>query len=142
MRDFKNIKAWQHADDLTILVYQKTKSFPKVELYGLTSQLRRAAMSVPTNIAEGANREHKREYLHFLYIAKGSLAEVDYLLCLSKRLGYLEDIEYRKVAELQEEASKTLYGLIKSVRKKSNFISNLLAFITSSIVVYSIKFFA
>ena len=64
-RDFKNIKAWQYADDLAVLVYSKTRSFPKEELYGITSQLRRAAVSVPTNIAEGASREHKKEYLHF-----------------------------------------------------------------------------
>jgi len=71
MRDFKNIKAWQYADDFAAIVYSKTKSFPKEELYGLTSQLRRAAISVPSNIAEGASREHKREYLHFLYVSRG-----------------------------------------------------------------------
>ncbi len=79
-RDFKNIKAWQYADDLAVSVYSKTKSFPREELYGITSQLRRAVVSVPTNIAEGASREHKREYLHFLYIARGSIAETEYLL--------------------------------------------------------------
>ena len=64
-RDFKNIKAWRLADDLTVEVYSSSKSFPKEELYCLTSQLRRAAISVPTNIAEGANRTSKKEYLHF-----------------------------------------------------------------------------
>ncbi len=83
-RDFKNIKAWQYADDLAVLAYSKTRSFPKEELYGITSQLRRAVVSVPANIAEGANREHKKEYLHFLYIARGSMAETEYLLHLSR----------------------------------------------------------
>jgi len=72
-RDFKNIKAWQYADDLAVLVYDKTKSFPREEVYGITSQLRRASVSIPANIAEGASREHKREYLNFLYIARGSI---------------------------------------------------------------------
>lgn len=116
-RDFKNIKAWQYADDLVVLVYSKTKSFPKEELYGITSQLRRAAVSAPTNIAEGASREHKKEYLHFLNIASGSIAEAEYLLHLSRRIGYFRDDEYMEVEELRKQAAKTLHGLIKSVKK-------------------------
>ncbi len=116
-RDFKNIKAWKYADDLAVLVYFKTRSFPKEELYGITSQLRRAAVSVPTNIAEGASREHKKEYLHFLYVARGSIAEVEYLLHLSRRIGYLKDDEYRQVEDRRKEAAKTLQGLINSVKK-------------------------
>jgi four helix bundle protein len=121
-RDFKNIKAWQYADDLVILVYSKTQSFPKEELYGITSQLRRAVISVPTNIAEGASREHKKEYLHFLYIAKDSIAEVEYLLHLSRRVGYLEDDEYKQLEDRRQEAAKTLHGLINSVKKDTNKI--------------------
>jgi len=124
-RDFKNIKAWQYADDLAVLVYSKTRSFPKEELYGITSQLRRAAISVPTNIAEGAGREHKREYLHFLYVARGSIAEAEYLLHLSRRVGYLEDNEYKKVEELREETAKTLQGLINSVKKEAKKTEDL-----------------
>jgi len=118
-RDFKNIKAWQHADDLCVLVYSKTRSFPKEELYGVTPQLRRAVVSVPTNIAEGASREHKKEYLHFLYIARASLAETEYLLHLSKRLGYLHNNNYKEVERAREETAKTLHGLINSVRKET-----------------------
>ncbi len=88
MRNFKNIKAFQLSDNLVVEVYKVTKYFPKEELYGLTSQLRRASLSVPTNIAEGASRQHKRDYLNFLYIARGSLAETEYLLHLANRLGY------------------------------------------------------
>ena len=118
-RDFKNIKAWQYADDLAVLVYSKTKSFPGEELYGITSQLRRAAVSVPTNIAEGASREHNKEYLNFLYIARGSMAETEYLLHLSRQLGYLQDDEHKKLEEVRKKAAKTLYGLINSVGKET-----------------------
>ena len=118
-RNFKNIKAWQHADDLVVLGYSATRSFPKEELYGITSQLRRALVSVPTNIAEGANRGHKKEYPHFLYTARGSIAETEYLLHISKRLGYLKDDEYRKLEGLRKETAKTLHGLINSVTKES-----------------------
>jgi four helix bundle protein len=118
-RDFKNIKAWQYADDLAVLVYAKTKSFPREELYGITSQLRRASVSIPANIAEGASREHKREYLNFLYIARGSMAENEYLLHLSRRLGYLQDNEYKKLEDQRKEAAKTLHGLITAVKKNT-----------------------
>ena len=119
MRDFKNIKAWQHADKLAILIYKRTRSFPKEELYGITSQLRRAAISAPTNIAEGASREHKNEYLQFLFIARGSLYESNYLLHVSRRLGFLTENNYRELINLLEEATKTLHGLIKSVKQES-----------------------
>ena len=85
-RNFKKIKAWQLADNLAVLVYAKSKYFPKKELYCLTSQLRRAAISVPANIVEGACRESRKEYLNFLYIARGSLGEVKYLIHLAQRL--------------------------------------------------------
>ena len=124
-RNFKNIKAWQHADDLAVLVYSKTRSFPKEELYGITSQLRRAAVSVPTNIAEGASREHKREYVHFLYVARGSIAEAEYLLHLSRRIGYLQDNEYKKAEDLRKETAKTLQGLINSVKKEAKKTEDL-----------------
>ncbi len=116
-RDFKNIKAWQYADDLAVLVYSKTKTFPKKEIYGITSQLRRAAVSAATNVAEGASREHKREYLNFLHIARGSIAEIEYLLHLSERVGYPDNDSYQKLESLRIKTAKTLYGLINSVKK-------------------------
>lgn len=119
MRDYKNIKAYQHTDDLVVEIYKVTKSFPKEELYGLISQLRRAAVSVPANIAEGASRQHKKDYLHFLYIARGSIAETEYLLHLANRLGYLDSSTFDKIYYLKEEAAKTLFGLIGSVEKES-----------------------
>jgi four helix bundle protein len=116
-RNFKNIRAWQHADDLAVSVYSITRSFPKDELYGMTSQLRRAAVCAPANIAEGASREHKKEYLHFLSVASGSIAEIEYLLHLSRRIGYLRDNEYERVEALRQETAKTLQGLISSVKR-------------------------
>ena len=89
MRDYTKIQAWKLADDLTVSLYEHTRAFPREETYGLTSQLRRASYSVPANIADGSSRESKRDYLHFLYIARGSLSETQYFIHLSKRLGYL-----------------------------------------------------
>ncbi len=117
-RDFKKVKAWQHADNLAVLAYSKTKYFPKDEVYGITSQLRRAVVSVPTNIAEGASREHKKEYLNFLYIARGSLGEIEYLLHLTNCLGYLGEDDYKNLENIRKETAKTLHGLINSVRSE------------------------
>jgi four helix bundle protein len=83
MRDYTKIEAWRLADDLTVAIYECTRSFPKEEVYGLTSQLRRAAYSVPANIVEGASRASKKDYLHFLYIARGSLSETQYFVHLA-----------------------------------------------------------
>ena len=118
-RDFTKIKAWQLGDDLAVAVYEITRRFPRDEIYGLTSQLRRAASSAPANIAEGSNRSSRRDYLHFLSIAAGSLAEVRYFLHLSKRLGYVSRAEYSQCGELADQASKTLTGLISAVQKEA-----------------------
>ncbi len=108
------------SDELTVLIYECSRKFPKDEIYGLTSQLRRSVMSVPANIAEGANRQHKKEYLHFLYIAKGSLAETEYYLHLSKRLGYINESEYGNIDKLRIETASTLNGLIQAVKKETS----------------------
>jgi four helix bundle protein len=118
IRDITKIKAWQYADHLTIKVYSVTKKFPKEELYGLVSQLRRAAVSVPTNIVEGASREHKKEYLQFLYISRGSLEEIRYLIHLAERLNYFSNGNYTELNELVENTSKTLHGLVVAVQKE------------------------
>lgn len=83
MRDYTKIDAWKQADNLAASIYQRTGKFSKQEVCGLSSQLRRAAYSVPVNNAEGSARESKKEYLHFLYIARGSLTEVQYCIHLS-----------------------------------------------------------
>src|SRR5215470_8523622 len=93
------IKAWQFADDLVVVAYKVTRHFPREEIYGLTSQMRRAASSAAANIAEGSNRTSKRDYLHFHSVAAGSLAEVRYFLHLSLRLGYISGADYSTVAD-------------------------------------------
>jgi four helix bundle protein len=116
-RDFKNIKVWKSADDLATLIYSATRAFPKEELFGIVSQIRRAAVSIPSNIAEGAARKNIKEYLQFLYIAQGSIAELEYLLHLSVRIGYLRDSEYNKLDDLRNQTAKMLYGLINYIEK-------------------------
>jgi len=116
MRDFRKIEAWQLADDLAVAVYEATKSFPKEEMYGITSQIRRAVTSVAANIVEGASRESAKDYAHFLQIARGSLAETQYFLHLARRLGYLDQ---ERAAELEQAARRVfgcLHGLIQAVR--------------------------
>ena len=104
MRDYTKIEAWKLADDLVVAIYHSTRSFPRDELYGWTSQLRRAACSVPANIVEGAGRETKRDYLHFLYIARASLNETHYFVHLAGRLGYLAIADMER---LRVEANRT-----------------------------------
>ena len=117
MRDYRNIKAHQLADRLVVEVYKVSREFPKDEMYGLTSQLRRAAVSVPANIAEGASRQHKKDCLQFLYISRGSLAEVGYLLELANKINYFNNQQFVIIDDLQKETARTLFGLIQSVEK-------------------------
>ncbi len=118
MRNYKNIKAYQLADNLVIEVYKMTKNFPKEENYGLTSQIRRAVVSIPANIAEGSSRQHNKEYLNFLYISRGSLAELEYLIALAGKLGYFNKEKTNTMNSLQQETAKTLHGLITAVEKE------------------------
>jgi four helix bundle protein len=89
MRSFRDLRIWQGGMELVESVYRVTQSFPKQEIYGLTSQLRRAAVSIPANIAEGQSREHIKEYLNFLSIAQGSVSELETELEIAGRLGYI-----------------------------------------------------
>lgn len=120
MRDYKNIKAYQYANKLTLGIYRISKFFPKDELYGLTSQVRRAAVSIVANIAEGASRQHKKDYLNFLFNARGSIAELECLLDLVHQLGYFDPINFEKINQLRTETAKTLVGLINSVEREVN----------------------
>lgn len=114
-RDYKKIKAWQLSHKLVLLIYKLTKGFPKEEMYGLTSQLRRAGVSVASNIVEGANKKSKKEYFKFLYDAKASLREVEYQMALSNELGFIEEKDFKEFSSLYTETISALYGLIKSV---------------------------
>lgn len=136
MRDYTKIIAWQKSDDLTVAIYAATKSFPKDEVYALTSQIRRASYSVPANIAEGAARDTQKDYLHFLYIARGSLTETRYFIHLSGRLGYLHADQIHVLQEQADECLRVLAGLIRSVEKEAGKLSRTIARISSSVIMF------
>lgn len=114
VRGYEKLKAWQKADELVVDVYLVTQKFPKDELFGLTSQLRRAAVSIPTNLAEGSGRQGKNEIKYFANVALGSLAEVTYLIDLSKKLHFIADAEHKRLISLREELGALLWGFYKS----------------------------
>lgn len=117
MRDHRNLRAFQLADQVALLVYQETKTFPKEELFGLTSQMRRCAVSVPSNIAEGCGRNTEADFLRFLDIASGSLRELQYQVSLASRLGYIAgDSSLASEDSVLFETGRVLHGLIKSIR--------------------------
>lgn len=117
MRDHTKLRAFELADELAVLVYQVTAGFPKEESYGLTSQIRRAAVSVPSNIVEGCARESQADYLRFLTMAFGSLREMRYQIGLSKRLGFVKDLDSSLIEPKIVETEKILNGLIRSLRE-------------------------
>jgi len=114
-KSYRRFIAWQNAHALAVKVYEVSKSFPKDELYGMTSQLRRAALSVPTNIVEGTGRQGHRELKNFLNIALGSLAEVEYLLEFSKDVGYITNIQYTELDDLRRKTGSPLWNFYKSL---------------------------
>ena len=116
MRDHRKLRAFELADEVVPLIYRATREFPKEEMYGLTSQMRRAAVSVPSNIVEGCARESQAEYLRFLEIAFGSLRELHYQLSLSKRLGYSYEREISSCESKIVETEKVLGALLRSMR--------------------------
>ena len=116
-RDYSKIKAWQLADELALLVYKLTKDFPKSEIWGLTSQMRRGAVSVPANIVEGSTRRKRNEYLQFLYIAMSSLTELNYYVRFAKEIGYLTGNGYEELWTKSREGLKILQGLISYIEK-------------------------
>jgi four helix bundle protein len=116
MRDHTKLRAFELADEVVLLVYKVTADFPKEEQYGLTAQMRRAAVSVPSNIVEGCARDSQADYLRFLYIAFGSLRELHYQVGLSKRLGFLTDKKSPDVEKKIVENEKVLNGLIGSLK--------------------------
>jgi len=115
MQDFKKLKIWEKAHSLTLSIYKNTGNFPKSELYGLTSQLRRASASIPANIAEGCGRGGNKELKHFLYIAMGSASELEYHLILSRDLEYLKSEVYNALNEELLKLKKMLNIFIKKV---------------------------
>ena len=104
--------------DLVIDVYRTTENFPSQEIYGLTNQIRRAAVSIPSNIAEGAARQTKKEFSNYLHMAQGSLSELDTQVELAKRLGYLDDENWKILDQRMERNDKMITGLIRHLAKK------------------------
>ncbi len=115
IKGFRDLSVWQRAYELTLELYRMSKKFPKEERYGITSQVQRAAISVPANIAEGYERNHRKEYLQFLFIAKGSLGELDTYLLLARDLEYMTSDEYNQIDSKRLETVKMLQGLIRSL---------------------------
>ncbi|MCF8296939.1 MAG: four helix bundle protein [Saprospiraceae bacterium] len=115
VKSFHDLIVWQKAHNLVLQVYKDTASFPSEEKFGITSQIRRAAISVPANIVEGHARRSRKEFLNFLNIAHGSLEELKYLLLLSRELNYLDENEYSEYSMITTEVSKILYGFKKSL---------------------------
>lgn len=118
MENYKELKVWQKAYNLTLDIYQVTKSFPKSEKYGITSQIRRSVTSTPANIAEGFNRQTPKEYIHFLYTARGSLQETEFFCLLCKDLGLISQERHETLQEKIIVIGKLLTGLIKSIKTK------------------------
>lgn len=119
LRNYKELKVWQKGYALCLEIYKVTKTFPKEERYGLTSQIRRAAVSIPSNIAEGYGRKSTAEYIQALYIAYGSQCELETQILLSGDLGFIESKTLKQLQERVEEVERMLKGLIKSLGKNT-----------------------
>lgn len=117
-KNFKELIVWQKAMELVTLEYQVTKQFPKEELYGLTSQIRRSAVSIPSNIAEGQARQSTKEFLNFISISQGSRAELETQVMIAERLGYIKEETVNPLMNLIEEVTKLQWGLKNSLMKK------------------------
>jgi|SRR5271165_36609 len=116
VKQYGDLVAWQKAMDLVEEVYMITKGFPKEEIYGLSSQLRRAAVSIPSNIAEGQSRG-SREFVRYLSVAHGSLSEVETQMAIAKRLGFIDEEQLAKFKALASETGRLIQGLSKSIEK-------------------------
>jgi four helix bundle protein len=119
MKTHRDLNVWKESIGLVTLIYEKTKSFPEDELFSLTSQIKRSAISIPSNISEGAARESNKEFLRFLFIAKGSISELDTQLLITNNLKFLSKEDYFQISEKLAAIRKMLAGLIKFRKVKS-----------------------
>lgn len=119
MQHFSGLKVWERSHALVLAIYRLTAAFPPIEKFGLVSQLRRAAASVPTNIAEGSKRRGSQDYSRFLNIAEGSLAEAEYLLVLSRDLGYITETKSKPLLLEISEIARMLNGLRSKVESEA-----------------------
>ena len=118
MRPHEKLDVWEKSIDLVVLIYKATETFPKEEKFGLTSQIRRAAVSVPANIAEGAGRRFEKEFAYFLSNAQGSTSEVETELLIAHRLGYLNRKVFDELQTSLDKIGQMLHGLARHVRTK------------------------
>jgi four helix bundle protein len=118
MRPHEKLEVWCKAIDMVTTVYSVTKSFPSDEKYGLTSQIRRAAVSIPANIAEGAARQTDKEFFHFLSIAQGSSSELETEFLIAKNLGYLSSADHERIYAEVNTIARMIVGLSRSVRNR------------------------
>lgn len=114
-RSYQDLIVWQRGIDLVEAVYLATSGFPSSERYGLASQMQRAAISIPSNVAEGQGRGGGNEFIRFLTIAKGSLRELETQMIIAKRLRFIDDTMYQQVTSLTDEVARLLHGLIRRV---------------------------
>lgn len=112
IRDFKDLFAWQKAHKFSVAIYRATKNFPKDEMFGITNQIRRASVSIASNIAEGFGRRTIADRIHFYDMARGSLHEVQAQMLIAKDVDYLDNAKYKQMDELSVECHKVLTGLI------------------------------
>ena len=118
MRPHENLEVWQKAIEFVVMIYERTKPFPSDEKFGLTSQVRRASISIAANIAEGAARQSDKEFLRFVSIAQGSCSEVETELLIAEKLGYLPESDYIELKASADSIGRMLVGLSKHLTKK------------------------
>lgn len=123
MRDFHKLKVWQRAHGLTLSIYKVTNVFPKEEMYGLISQMRRSAFSIPTNIAEGCGRDSQADFLRYLHIAMGSSSELEYQLILAHDLLYMNDDQFQDLSSDLSETRRMLNVFIQRINRDIKVIS-------------------
>ena len=114
----KDLDSWKKSIDLVTEIYQLTRLFPDYERFGLSSQMQRSAVSIPSNIAEGSGRDSMKETIHFLYVSQGSLAELETQLIIAGKLNYLTNEKRDELLKVMEEITKLIYGLINYYKKK------------------------
>ena len=118
MRPHEKLDVWRKAIEFVLEVYKATESFPKEEKFGLTSQVRRAAVSIPANLAEGAARSSRKEFAHFISNAQGSASEAETELLIAHRLGYLSETKYYLLREAHDDLGKMLNGLARNIQQR------------------------
>lgn len=120
MKDFRKLEVWEKAHQLTLAIYRVTDTFPKQELYGLTSQIRRAAASIPANIAEGCGRNTDVDFARFLQIAVGASSELEYHLLLARHLGFLSMEEHSQLEPKVQSIKQMLAALLRTIRNPNS----------------------